>query len=280
MCIWDLQCFQGFRNGCLFYTYWLIWNLNCADSHHASYGKRCSNNHFQHCAQCVYEIYSGFKVFEIALCFAHFGLFEFSTPVMSNILTMANIVLMIITNVALTVHMTFTVLSNFSKWLFVLHILAYSKFELRSFSPWWTLFKSSFKTLRTVCIWDLQCFQGFRNCCLFCTFFFLRNFYSSDAPHGNYGKHCLTHHFQHCAHCVYEIYSIFKVFEIAVCFAHFVVFEIWTPLILTMLAMVSLVQIIISNIAHSVYMRFTVFSKFSKLLFVLHILAYSKFLLR
>ena len=44
--------------------------------------------------------------------------------------------------------------------------------------------------------------------------------------------------------------------------------------------MVNVVQIIIYNIAHSVYMRFTVFSKFSKWLFVLHIVAYSKFLLR
>ena len=63
----------------------------------------------------------------------------------------------------------------------------------------------------------------------------------------------------------------------AVCFAHIGFFEIWTALILTMLAMVNVVQIIISNIAQSMYMRFTVVSKFSKLLFVLHILAYSKF---
>ena len=66
----------------------------------------------------------------------------------------------------------------------------------------------------------------------------------------------------------------------AFCFAHIGLFEIWTALILPIPAMVNLVQIIISNIAHSVYMRFTVFSKFSKLLFVLHILAFSKFLLR
>ena len=32
-----------------------------------------------------------YKLFEIAVCFAHFGLFEISTPVMSNMLTMANI---------------------------------------------------------------------------------------------------------------------------------------------------------------------------------------------
>ena len=182
MCIWDLQCFQSFRNGCLFCTYWLIRNLNCAHSHHASYGERCSNHHFRHCAQCVNEIYSVFKVFEIAVCFPHFGLFEISTPVMSNMLTIANIVWMIITNIAHTVHMTFTVFSKFSK--------------------------------------------------------------------------------------------------IAVCFAHFGIFEIWTALILTILAMVNVVQFIISNIAHSVYLRLTVFWNFSKLLFVLHILAYSKFLLR
>ena len=179
--------------------------------------------------------------------------------------------------------------------------------------------------MRTQCISDLQHFETFRNCCLFCTFWIIRNFYSGDAHHANYGKrsldhhfqHCahsvyqilrifkvfkiavcfahfasyevstpemrnlltmansLNHHFQHCAHCVDEIYSIFKVLDIAFCFAHFVVFEIWTPL-----AMVNVVQIIISDIAHSVYLRLTVFRNFSKLLFVLHILAYSKFLLR
>ena len=176
LCIWHLQYLQSFRNCSLFCTYWLIRNLNCAHSHHASYGERCSNHHFRHWAQCLSEIYSVLKLFEIAVCFAHFGIFEVSTAVWRLMLTIPN---------------------------------------------------------------------------------------------------RLNHHFQHCAHCVYEIYSIFKVFEIAVCFAHFVVFEIWTPL-----AMVNVVQIIISNIAHSVYMRFTVFSKISKLLFVLQILAYSKFLLR
>ena len=116
--------------------------------------------------------------------------------------------------------------------------------------------------MRTLCTWHLQYLQSFRNGCLFCTFFLLRNFYSGEAQHANYGKHSLNHHFQHCAHFVDEIYSIFEAFEIAVSFAHFVVTEIWTPLILTMLAMVNVVQIIISNIAHFVYMRFTVFWRF------------------
>ena len=177
----------------------------------------------------------------------------------------------------------FTLFSNFSKLRFVLHILAYSKFELCWFSPsllWWTLFKSSFQTLRTVCIWDLQCLETLRNWYLFCTFWLIRNFYSGHEEHVNYGKHSLNDHYQHCAHCAYDIYSIFKVFEIAVCFAHFGLFEIWTAPILTIQAMVKVVQFIISTIAHSVYMRFTVFSKFSKLLFVLHIFLFSKFELR
>ena len=141
-------------------------------------------------------------------------------------------------------------------------------------------FKSSFPTLRTLSIWDLQCFQTFRNGCLFCTLWLIRNFYSGHEQYVKYCKHSLNHHFQHCAPCVYEIYNVFELLKIAVCFAHFGFFEIWTPLILTMLTMVHIAQIIISDIAYSVYLRFTVFWNFSKLLFVLHISAYSKFLLR
>ena len=127
---------------------------------------------------------------------------------------------------------------------------------------------------------DFKHFTNLPNFNLFCKFFLLRNFYSGDSPHANYGKRRQNHHFQHCAHSAYDTYSICKVFEMAVCFAHFGLFEIWTPVILTLPAMVNVVQFIICNIAQSVYMRFTVFSKFSKLLFVLHVLAYSKFLLR
>ena len=151
---------------------------------------------------------------------------------------------MIISNIAHTVHMTFTVFAKFSKGLFVLHILADSKFELRWFWPYellWTLFNSSFPTLRTVCIWDLQCFETLRNWCLFCTFWNIRNFYCGEAHHANYSKHSLNDHFQHCAQCVYEIYSVFKVFEIAVCFAHFGLFEISTPVLSNMVTMANIV---------------------------------------
>ena len=227
LCLWDSQYFQSFRNSSLFCTFCCFRNLNSA-----GYGKHCSNHYFKHCAQCVYEICSVFKVIEIAVCFAHFGIFEIWTALILTMLAMVNVVQFIISNIAHSVYMRFTL------------------------------------------------FQSFRNCCLFCTFWLIRNFYSGEAHHVNYRKHSLNDHFQHCAHCVYDIYRICKFFEMAVCFAHIGLFEIWTALILTMLAMVNVVQIIISGIAHSVYLRLTVFWNFSKLLFVLHILAYSKFLLR
>ena len=55
-------------------------------------GKHSLNHHFRHGAHSVYRIYSDFKLFEIAVCFAHFDYFEVSTPVMRIMLTMANIV--------------------------------------------------------------------------------------------------------------------------------------------------------------------------------------------
>ena len=63
-------------------------------------------------------------------------------------------------------------------------------------------FKSSFPTLRTQCISDLPRFETFRDCCLFCTFWLLRNFYSGDGSHGNCGEHCSSHHFRHWTHCI------------------------------------------------------------------------------
>ena len=121
-------------------------------------------------------------------------------------------------------YMRFKVFSNPSILLFVLHILAFTKFQLRWCAPFqllWTLFKSSFLPLRSLCKSDLQCFETFRNCCLFCTFWLLRNFYSGDAHHANYDKHNLHQHFQHSVNCVYKIYSVFKLFEFAVCFCTF-----------------------------------------------------------
>ena len=90
--IWDLQCFQTFRNGCLFCTLCLIRNFYSGHEQPINYGKHSLNDHYQHCAPCAYDIYIIFKVFEMAGFFAHFGLFEISTPVRRIMLTIANTV--------------------------------------------------------------------------------------------------------------------------------------------------------------------------------------------
>ena len=70
----------------------LLRNFYSPDAHHANHGKQRVNHHFRHGADSVYKKYSDFKLFEIAVCFAHFDFFESSTPVMRIMLTMANIV--------------------------------------------------------------------------------------------------------------------------------------------------------------------------------------------
>ena len=180
-------------------------------------------------------------------------------------------------------YIRFTAFWNFSKFLFVLHTLAF----IRNFYSG-DAHHANYGKQRldhhfrncAQCIWDLKCFQTFRYCCLFYTFWLLRNFYSGDAHHSNYCELCLNHHSFHCSHCVIKIYSVFKPFEIAVCFGTFGFYEISTPVMLIMLTMANIVKIIISDIAHTVYIRFTVFSNFSNLQFVLHILVFTKFLLR
>ena len=228
---------------------------------------------------------------------------------------------------------TFKGFWSFLKWVFVLHILAFTKFLLRWCAPcwlWWTLFKSTYPTLRTLCILDLKRFETFRNFCFFANFGFYEistpmmctmvtilnvvqiiisdiehtvyirftafwnfskfqfvlhilafpKFYSCDAPHANYGERCSNHHFPHCAHVVYQIYSVLKSFEIAVCFAHFGFYKISTPVMPTTLSVANIVYIIISNIAHIVCITFKAFWSFLKWVFVLNILALTKFLLR
>ena len=68
------------------------------------------------------------KLFEIAVCFAHFDLFEYSTPVMRIMLTMANVVEIINSDVARTVYIRLTAISKFLKLHFVLHILLLRNF--------------------------------------------------------------------------------------------------------------------------------------------------------
>ena len=212
---------------------------------------------------------------------APLGFYEISIVVMRIMLTMANIALIIISNIAHTVYIRLKAFGNFSKLQFAFtfwllrkfycgdaHHAIYGKhslnhhlqhcahsvyqinsvFKLLKISVCFThfgfyeistpvvriiltkakLFKS-FPTLRTQCFSDLPRFETFRNCCLFCTFWRLRNFYSGDGPHGNCGEHCSSHHFPHWTHSVYQIYSVINLFEIAVFFAHlaFTKFLLW-----------------------------------------------------
>ena len=95
--------------------------------HHFNYGQHNSNHHFRHAAHNVYKIYRVLKLFETAAFSARFEFFEITTPVMRIMLTMANIVQICISDMAHTVHIRFTVFSNFSNLQFVLHILTFSK---------------------------------------------------------------------------------------------------------------------------------------------------------
>ena len=105
-------------------------NFYYGDAHPADYGERCSKHPFKHCAHCLYHVYSVLQHFEIAACFAHFGFYEVSTPIMRTMVTMVNIVQIIISDVEHNLYITFTAFWNFSKLQFVFHILAFTKFIL------------------------------------------------------------------------------------------------------------------------------------------------------
>ena len=195
------------------------------------------------CTQSIWDLQC-FQTFQNCSLFSTFGFYEISTVVMRIMLTMANIVLIIISNIAHTVYIRFIAFSNFSKLQFVLHILAFTKFLLRWCAPWklwWTLFKSSFPTLDTLCRLDLQCFQTFRNCCLFCAFWLFRNIYSGDSHDANYCKRSLNNHFQYWTHGAYQIYSVFKLFETAVFSAPLGFYEISTVVMRIMLTRANIV---------------------------------------
>ena len=123
--------FETFRNCRLFCTFWLFRNYYSGEAHHVNYGKHSSNHHFRHGAHSVYRIYSVLKLFNFAVCSAHFDLFEITTPMMRLMSAMANIVQIIISDMGHIVYIRFTVFSNFSNLEFVLQILTFSKLLLQ-----------------------------------------------------------------------------------------------------------------------------------------------------
>ena len=129
------------------------------------------------------------------------------------------------------VHIRFTVFSNFSKFLFVLHI---------------DFFEISPMVMRIIVHGAHGVYKIYSVFKLFevpvCSAHWLfRNFSYGDAHHANYGKLTLNHHFRHGAHSVYKIYSVLKLFGFAVCFGHFGFFEISTPVMRIMLTMANIV---------------------------------------
>ena len=106
---------------------WLFRKYYSGDVHHVSYGKHSSNHHFRHGPHSVYKTCSVLKLFEIAVCSARFDFFEITTPMMRLMLAMADIVQIIISDIAHIVYIRFTVFSNFSNLQFVFHILTFSK---------------------------------------------------------------------------------------------------------------------------------------------------------
>ena len=128
----------------------------------------------------MYMRFTVFSNLSILLFVLHICAFsEISTRLMRTMLTMPNIVYIIISNIPPTVYTRYTAFSPFSTLLFVLHILAFTKFQLRIYAPFqllWTLFKSSFLPLHSLCKSDLQWFQIFRNCGLFWHFLVFTKF--------------------------------------------------------------------------------------------------------
>ena len=146
-------------------------------------------------------------------------------------------------------YIRFTAFSNFSKLLFVLHILAFTKFLLRSCSPcqlWQTMFRSSFPILRTM----YMRFKVFSNLSILLFVLHILTFTKFllrwCAPCSLW-KPSLRQHFHHSAHCVYQIYSVLKILEITVCLEHLGFYEISTPVVRTMLTMPNIIYINISN---------------------------------
>ena len=101
-------------------------NFYSPDAHHANHGKQRVNHHFRHGADSVYKKYSDFKLFETAVCSAHFDFFEISSSVMRIIRLMR--IMRIMRKQCIYDLQRFEI---FPKMQFVLHIFTFFKFLLR-----------------------------------------------------------------------------------------------------------------------------------------------------
>ena len=140
-----------------------------------------------------------FQTFRNCSFFAPLGFYEISTVVMRIMLTMANIVLIIISNIAPTVYIRFKAFWNFSKLQFVF--------------TFWLLRKSYCGDAHHAIYGKHSLNHQLQHCA--------HSVYQIDKVLKLLEiTVCFT---QQCPHFVYEIYSVFKLFEIAV-FLHLLAF--------------------------------------------------------
>ena len=113
----------------------------------------------------------------------------------------------------------------------------------------------------------------------FCIFLRLRNIYSGDAHHTNYGKHSLNHHFRHFANCMWDS-QCFQTVRNNIWFCTFWLLRNFN---FSDANHSNYCELCINHhffhCAHWVNKIYSVF-KLSNLQFVLHILAFTKFLVR
>ena len=122
--------FSNFSKSKFVCIFWLWGNFYSDDAHHANYAKHNLHHHFQHSVNCVYQIYSVLKLFEIAVCFAHFGFTKFLLRWCAPC-QLCQTMFRSSFPILRTMYMRFKVFSHLSILLFVLHILAFTKFLLR-----------------------------------------------------------------------------------------------------------------------------------------------------
>ena len=172
---------------------------------------------------------------------------------MRIMLTMANIVLIIISNIAHTVYIRLKAFWRFSKLHFFCTFLLLRNFysgDVHHANHG----KHSLNHHLQHCAHSVYQIYSVLKLFKITVFFPHFGFYEISTPVVRImlRQNSLNHHFQHCAHSVYQIYGVLKLLEIAVCFAHFGFYEISTPVMGPMETVVNIVQVIISDIGHTV----------------------------
>ena len=204
------------------------------------------------CTQCIWYLHC-FKTFQNCSLLCTFGFYEISTVVMRISLTMANIVLIIISNIAHTVYIRLKAFWNFSKLQFVFHIFGFRNFYSCD-AHHANYGKHSLNHHLQHCAHSVYQIYSVLNLFKITVCFTHFGFYEISTPVVRImlRQNSFNHHFQHCAHSVYQIYGVLKLFEITLCFAHFGFYEISTPVMGPMETVVNIVQVIISDIGHTV----------------------------